>query len=184
MPNLTPVLKHATRPEVRQKVWLAHDNMMKDTNGPVLKELLLLRDETARTLGYKHHADLRESERILKTDEALELLKVMRTVLTEVGTQELQTLKALKKTHAQGQTPLPDKFFLWDKAFYQRLAELDTFKLDEDLVAEYFPFEKSLERMLLLLEALFGVKFVKYPSGSPDITTWHPEVLAYAVLER
>lgn len=184
-PNLDPVLRYATRADVRQKVWMSWDSMMKDTNGPILKELLILRDEVARTLGYKHHAHLRESERILKTDEAIEFLDVISILLTELGTQELQPLKALKEKHVTDQgldfEPSPDHFFLWDRAFYQRLAKLDTFQFDEDLVAEYFPFERALERMLSLLEGLFGVKFVKYPSGSPEITTWHPDVLAYTV---
>ncbi|KND93220.1 Thimet oligopeptidase [Tolypocladium ophioglossoides CBS 100239] len=185
MPNLTPVLQNATRADVRQKVWTSWDNMMKDTNGPVLKDLLILRDEVARTLGYKHHAELRESERILKTDEALEFLDTIRVVFTELGTQELQSLKALKQKQVQEQgldfEPSPDYFFSWDRAFYQRLAKLSTFHFDEDLVAQYFPFERALERMLLLLEALFGVKFAKYPSNSLEISTWHPDVLTYAV---
>ncbi|KAL6818414.1 hypothetical protein GGI42DRAFT_309964 [Trichoderma sp. SZMC 28013] len=185
IPNYTAVIQHALRDETRQKVWLDMENRAKDLNGANLKELLVLRDEVARALGYKHHAELRESDRILKTDDAVLFLNRIRNVLQELGLRELETLKALKAEKVQKEqsqdAPLSGQFFSWDRPFFTRLAEDKSLQVDQNEVAEYFPFDRCLSRMMHILGALFGVKFIKYPRDAPQITTWYEGVDAYSV---
>ncbi|RFU76608.1 thimet oligopeptidase [Trichoderma arundinaceum] len=188
IPNYTAVMHHAVRDEVRQKVWLDMENRVKGLNGSNLKEILVLRDEVARALGYKHHAELRESDRILKTDDAVQFLNRIRGVLQELGTRELQSLKDLKAKKVQEEksqtSPLSEPFFPWDRAFFEHLAEQNALQIDQAQVAEYFPFDRCLSRMLTILGALFGVKFIKYPLDAPQITTWHDGVDVYSVWDE
>ncbi|KAM3522118.1 hypothetical protein MY4038_008755 [Beauveria bassiana] len=51
------LLDHADRQETRKKFEIAFDNRAKDTNLALLHRILVLRDEQARLLGYKHYAD-------------------------------------------------------------------------------------------------------------------------------
>lgn len=185
IPNYAAVMQHALRNEIRQKVWLDMENRAKTLNGSGLKEILVLRDEVARALGYKHHAELRESDRILKTDDAVHFLNRVRGVLQELGKCELDSLKALKAKKTQEEesrnAPLSELFFPWDRAFFERLAKQNSLQVDQDVVAEYFPFDRCLSRMLSILGALFGVKFLKYSRDAPQITTWHEGVDVYSV---
>ncbi|KAL6693939.1 hypothetical protein J3F84DRAFT_378127 [Trichoderma pleuroticola] len=185
IPNYTAVMQHALRDETRQKVWLDMENRAKELNGANLKELLVLRDEVARALDYKHHAELRESDRILKTDDAVLFLSRIRNVLQELGLRELETLKALKAEKVQLEqsqdAPLSGQFFSWDRPFFTRLAEDKSLQVDQNEVAEYFPFDRCLSRMMHILGALFGVKFIKYPRDAPQITTWYEGVDVYSV---
>ncbi|EHK18142.1 uncharacterized protein TRIVIDRAFT_45218 [Trichoderma virens Gv29-8] len=188
IPNYTAVMQHALRDDIRQKVWLDMENRAKGLNGAGLKEILVLRDEVARALGYKHHAELRESDRILKTDDAVHFLNRIRDVLQELGTCELESLKALKakKTREEQSqdAPLSEQFFPWDRPFFQRIAKQNSLQVDQDEVAEYFPFDRCLSRMLSILGALFGVKFLKYSRDAPQITTWHEGVDVYSVWDE
>ncbi|KAF3076057.1 Saccharolysin [Trichoderma lentiforme] len=185
IPNYTAVMQHALRDETRQKVWLDMENRAKELNGVNLKELLVLRDEVARALGYKHHAELRESDRILKTDDAIHFLNRIRNVLQELGLRELETLKALKAEKVQQEqsqdAPLSGQFFAWDRPFFTRLAEDKSLQVDQNEVAEYFPLDRCVPRMMHILGAIFGVKFIKYPRDASQITTWYEGVDAYSV---
>jgi len=185
-PNIRAVLANGIRSDVRQKAWVGWDNMAKDFNGPLQHDIILLRDQIARTLGYRHHAHHMESSRMLTTDAASTFLEDLRPVIAELAHKELLTLQELKTKHFEelprlGRDPAtrPDKVFLWDRAFYNRLAPQEAFHIDTQTVAEFFPLGQCLERMLPLLSSLFGVTFCKYGDG--DISTWHPEVLTYAV---
>ncbi|KAL7935484.1 hypothetical protein V8C35DRAFT_299585 [Trichoderma chlorosporum] len=188
MPNYEAVMQRALKDGVRQKVWLDMENRVKTLNGAKLKEILVLRDEVARTLGYKHYAELKESDRILKTDDAVDFLNRVRSVLQELGTRELESLKALKAEKVQQEQsqdePLSGKFFPWDKLFFTRLAKRNSLQIDQDEVAEYFPLDRCLSRMMSLLGALFGVKFLKYARDAPQITTWHEGVDVYSVWDE
>lgn len=183
--NYLAVLRSAVRADVRQRVWTEVENMVKDSNGQLLRRILLLRDELARLLGYRNHAESREAERIMKTEQAVEFLANIRGILTELGSQELASLKALKAADFREQSlakESPVEFFWWDNWFYKDQAKLKAFNVDQEKVAEYFPFERSLFKMLSIFEALFGLKFVHLPTGSSSlITVWHPEVRVYAV---
>ncbi|KAL5092465.1 hypothetical protein Trisim1_001718 [Trichoderma cf. simile WF8] len=185
IPNYTAVMQHALRDETRQKVWLDMENRAKELNGVNLKELLVLRDEVARALGYKYHAELRESDRILKTDDAVHFLNRIRNVLQELGLRELEELKALKAEKVQQEqsqdAPLSGQFFAWDRPFFTRLAEDKSLQVDQNEVAEYFPLGRCVPRMMHILGAIFGVKFIKYPRDAPQITTWYEGVDAYSV---
>lgn len=55
VPQSSPVMKHATQEETRRKMFYAVQNRMTD-NVPLFRELVLLRDEAARLLGYPNHA--------------------------------------------------------------------------------------------------------------------------------
>lgn len=188
IPNYTAVMQHAVRDDVRQKVWFDMENRVKDLNGPILKELVVLRDEVARALGYKHHAEKRESDRIVKTDDAVQFLKRVRGVLQDLGKHELESLKVLKAKKVQEDKsqilPTSKLFFPWDRAFFERLATQNSLKVNQNEVAEYFPFDRCLPRMLSILGAMFGVKFLKYSRDDPQITTWHEGVDVYSVWDE
>ncbi|KAJ3940808.1 uncharacterized protein N0V96_008680 [Colletotrichum fioriniae] len=57
------VLRHARDPETRRRVYVAFDNRFPE-NVPLFKEMLVLRDENARMLGYGNHAEFRIERRV------------------------------------------------------------------------------------------------------------------------
>lgn len=55
-PHFATVMKYAKSSNARQKLYVGNDNRCLD-NVPRLKGIVLLRDEAARLLGYKNHAE-------------------------------------------------------------------------------------------------------------------------------
>lgn len=185
LPTLNAVLQNASRADVRQKMWMSWDNRTKDSNGPLLKEMLVLRHDLANLLGYRHHAHLRETDRIMETDQALQFLESLHEPLRHLGRQELECLKAIKTRDLQEKgakaEPSTEPFFLWDRSYYNNKAKINAFNIDQQHVSQYFPFERCLSRMLSVLGTLFGVEFIKCTPETTEIPIWHPDVLTYVV---
>lgn len=176
------VMKSAIRAQTRYKAWSSFENRAASLNQDILRTILLQRDEMARLRGFRHYGDLREHARIRTTAEIQEYLDEIRNPLKEAGQHELQYLKALKRKHLQEQGISEDAdeaqhFYRWDAFFYSERARQISFNLNSSKVAEYFPCDRSLARMLQILSVLFAVRF----EARDSISTWHEDVSAYEV---
>lgn len=189
-PNLNPVLQYATNEDVRRRVLTASENRLKDCNEPLLREILLLKDEAARLLGYGNHAELMAKERMLDPATAKQFLAGLREKLTPKGKAELAAFAKLKREDNEHQTSnrleatnhdSSGEVFLWDRQYYDRLSKARALVLNQDLVAEYFPFHLIVPKMLDIYEALFGLQFVKCPVNVEEGGAWHDDVTLYAV---
>ena len=67
-PGLFPVMKYANNPETRRKVFLANQNKCNE-NSEVFKKAIEIRDENARLLGFKNHAEYVLGPKMAKTPE-------------------------------------------------------------------------------------------------------------------
>lgn len=181
LPNYLAVIEYAERSDVRQRIWIGKENRFRDSNGPLQKEIIVLRDEAARLLGFPHYAALEEKNRMLDTATARSLMQRLRGVLTERAKQEVEQLAKDHASRSPDVVANSEIVFRWDLPFYSRQLKMHHFNVDSNKVAEYFEFHNSLKRVLSLLEALFGVKFVQHRVGPGGVSVWHADVLAYEV---
>jgi metallopeptidase MepB len=187
LPNITAVYNSAENGQTRKQAWLDHENRVAQTNPEILKQFLELRDEKARLLGLPNWAVYREKDRFVSTADAFAYLESMRGILSDLGQRDVQAMLKEKANHLEKQGGAAAKeddvnrLFHWDRSFYRRRLINKEFDLDPEKVAEYFPLWGSLDRLLQIFEAVFSIKFQKYPDTSPDIQVWHEDVKAYAV---
>lgn len=186
-PDLFPAMKYATNPETRRQVMVANENKC-NQNVPLFREAIVLRDEAARLLGYPNHAAFRLEDKMAKTPDTVDkFLGDLRTRLTAGGKSEIQTLLKLK----QETDPKADgRYYLWDHRFYDRLMLERDYSLDQQLIAEYFPLQTTIQGMLKIFEELFGLAFVEIvgedraaiaPTGKGDDIVWHEDVQVFSV---
>ncbi|KAJ5595714.1 hypothetical protein N7450_002172 [Penicillium hetheringtonii] len=186
-PDLFPTMKYATNAETRRQVMVANENKC-NQNVPLFREAIILRDEAARLLGYPNHAAFRIEDKMAKTPETVDkFLGDLRTRLTAGGKSEIATLMELKKSL----DPKSDgKYYLWDHRFYDRLMLERDFSLDQQLIAEYFPLQTTIQGMLKIFEELFGLEFVEVigedraaiaPTGQGNDIVWHEDVQVFSV---
>ena len=192
-PDLFPALKYAINPATRQKVLIENENKC-NQNVPLFKEVVMLRDEAARLLGYPNHAAFRIEDKMAKTPKTVDdFLGDLRERLTEGGAKERDILKALKEEDlkSKGQEKSYDgHYYVWDHRYYSRLQLERDYKLDQQTVAEFFPLQTTLSGMLKIFEELLGLVFVEItgedraglaPSGKGDDIIWHPDVQVFSV---
>jgi metallopeptidase MepB len=190
-PDLFPTLKFAVDADTRRQVFVANENKC-NQNVATFKEVIELRDEGARLLGYPDHATLKIENKMAKTPQTvMEFLGDLRERLVAGGARERAHLLALKKAdvEARGQS-FDGSYYLWDHRYYDRLMIEKEFSIDENKVADYFPLQSTVSGMLKIFEKLLGLAFVEIspeerarlsPTGKGDDVIWHPDVIMYSV---
>ncbi|GAM37137.1 Prd1 homolog [Talaromyces pinophilus] len=190
-PDLFPTLKYAKNAETRKRVSIGNENKC-NSNVPLFKEAMVLRDEAARLLGYPNHAAFRIEDKMAKTPQTVDtFLGDLRSRLTAGGLKEIEKLKELKKADVESRGEKFDgHYFLWDHRFYDRLMLEKEYQLDHQKIAEFFPLQTTIRGMLEIFEGLFGLVFVEVkgedrasisPSGKGDDIVWHEDVQLFSV---
>ena len=190
-PHFLPAIKYAKSAETRKRVQLAYENKCVK-NVPILKEMVMLRDEAARLLGYPDHATFRLEEKMAKKPETVNtFLADLKSRLMAGGREDLEALKALKKSEMESRGETFDgHYFVWDNQFYGQLLLEREHSVDQQKIAEYFPLENTIKGMLGIFENLFGLVFVEIAgdersefakSGNGTGLVWHEEVQLFGV---
>lgn len=191
-PDLFPTLKYATNAETRKRVFVENENKCND-NVPLFREAILLRDEAARLLGYNNHAEFRIEDKMAKTPKTVnDFLGDLRTRLAPGGQTEIKKLLELKQEDLKTRSLGDDnsKYFLWDHRYYDRLMLERDFQLDQQIIAEYFPLQTTIQGMLKIFEELFGLAFVEITGedrtaladgGKGSDIVWHADVQVFSV---
>ncbi|KAF7125365.1 hypothetical protein CNMCM5793_001543 [Aspergillus hiratsukae] len=190
-PDLFPTMKYAKNAETRKRLMIENENKC-NQNVPLFREAIILRDEAARLLGYPNHAAFRIEDKMAKTPKTVDdFLGDLRSRLTAGGHKEIKALLELKKAdlEARGES-FDGRYYLWDHRFYDRLMLEKDYSLDQQLIAEYFPLQTTIEGMLKIFEELFGLVFVEItgedrekvaPSGKGSDIVWHEDVQIFSV---
>lgn len=192
-PDLFPTLMYAKNADVRRQVFVKNENKCNE-NVPLFREAIVLRDEAARILGYKNHAEFRIEDKMAKTPKTVEdFLGDLRSRLTAGGKKEIEKLLELKRQDLKErgiQDGSDSHYFLWDHRYYDRLMLEKNYALDQQKIAEYFPLSTTIQGMLKIFEELLGLAFVEIvgkdrdalvESGKGSDIVWHEDVQVFSV---
>lgn len=161
-------------------------------NAPVFQQIIELRDEAARLVGFKNHAEFKISGQMAKTPERVNVMLQNIKDLTEDGIKtDIACLLEYKKADCEERgAPFDGKLYFWDKLFYARVRRSKEFNVDEVATSQYFPAETTFNAMLKVFEELFGFVFVALsetdraklsPTGKSEDIAWHPDASIYSV---
>ncbi|KAK4500732.1 hypothetical protein PRZ48_008922 [Zasmidium cellare] len=185
--HVGPVLSHVRNGMTRRKVYIGNVNKCNE-NVPLLEKAIALRDEAARLLGYVHHAEYRLEDKMEKSPEKInEFLEDVRAKLVPKGRAAIERLKELKAEELNARGEENDgKFYLWDQSYYSRILTQRDYAVDHEKLAEYFPLDWTIERMLEIFAKLMRMSFHRVPtdegSGNEKLT-WHEDVRIFAVYD-
>lgn len=174
---MEPFLTYSTRDDLREKVWKAYvsrgDNGDAHDNNKVIAEILQLRAERAKLLGYTTHAHFRLENAMAKTpDKAMALMEaVWKPAVGRVREEVADMQKIAKK-----------KIEPWDYRFYMEKVRKAKYDLDQDQVKPYLQLEKLREGMFWVAGELFGFEFTALPADSVEV--FHPDVRVWEVKNK
>ena len=173
---ITPFLQFSPRRDLREKAfnaWAARGaNGGETDNRAIAAEILQLREERARLLGYENFAAYKLETEMAKTPEAV------RGLLMEVW----EAAKAQAETDADVLTGMmqPDgingDLEPWDWRYYaekRRKAEHD---LDDAELKPYLQLDRMIEASFACANRLFGLEFTPL-----DVPLYHPDCRAWEV---
>ena len=178
-PSCIPFLQYADNRALREKVYKAYygrgDNNNENDNKAIIKEILQLRQQKAKLLGFESFAHFVLDEKMAKTPEAaLELLEEIWEPAVKRATEEREALQKIADREGAD-----IKIEGWDWFYYTEKLRKEKYALNDEVITPYFKLENVLQGAFDCATRLYGVKFVK----RDDIPVYHPEVSTYEVLD-
>jgi peptidyl-dipeptidase Dcp len=133
----------------------------------LIVEILQLRAERARLLGYATHAHWRLEDSMAKTPErAMQLLEAVWTPAVARVREEVADMQQI--ADAEGAT---FRIAPWDYRYYAEKVRKAKYDLDENQVKPYLQLEQLREGMFWAVEELFGWKLQPAPTCRSTIRT-------------
>ena len=173
--SVDPFFTYSDRRELREKAWRMFvnrgDNGDEHDNNAIVTEILQLRAERARLLGYPTHADWRLENAMAKTPEhAMELMEqVWKPAVARVH-EEVSDMQALADKEGA-----KIKIEPWDYRYYAEKVRKARYDLDQNEVKQYFQLEKLREGIFWVAGELFNFNFTpaaNVPVVHTDVRVW------------
>jgi len=145
-------------------------------NRKIIAEMVALRAERAKLLGFETHADFVLADRMAKTPTAArDLIERVWKPARERALEERTDMQAL--IDAEG-----GKYQLqaWDWRYYAEKVRNARFDLDQDQLKPYFQLDKMIEAQFFVANQLWGLTF----AARTDLPVYHPDVRIWEVRER
>jgi len=175
--SMEPFITYASRRDLREKGWrmwtMRGDNPGAHDNKPVIGEILQLRAERAKLLGFATHAHWVLDNNMAKTpDAAMTLMMKVWKAAVARAREEIAEMQAVADSEGAGIKIEP-----WDYRFYTEKVRSAKYDLDETEVSQYLQLDKIRDAMFWVAGQLYGMRFVKI-DGVP---VYHPNVTVYEV---
>src|SRR3982074_1046653 len=172
-----PFLKSSDRRDLREKVFRAFtargDNGNANDNNEAIVEILRLREESAKILGFPTYAAYRLEDSMAKTPEAVRgLLERVWKPARARALADRDALQALV-TEEGGNFALAP----WDWGYYAEKLRQRRANFDDAAIKPYLALDNMIEAAFDTAHRLFGVSF----SERRDIPVWHPDVRVWEV---
>ncbi|RZJ69411.1 MAG: M3 family peptidase [Flavobacterium sp.] len=173
--SVMPFLQYADNRKLREQIWTAYqkrgNNGNKLDNRTYVVQLVNLRSERAKLLGYESHAAYVLEERMAKTPAAAyELLdKLWKPALEKAKAEEADIKKMMNAEGIAGDVQPYDWRYYTEKIRKQR------FDLDEQEIKPYFSLENVRNGIFKVTENLYGLKFKQLqnvPKYNEDVSVW------------
>ncbi|MHC2433198.1 M3 family metallopeptidase [Bradyrhizobium sp. USDA 4451] len=178
--SVEPFLQSSQRRDLREKVYKAFiargDNGNANDNNATIVEILRLREETAKILGFPTYAAYRLEDSMAKTPEAVRGL--LERVWKPARVRALADRDALQALIAEegGNFALA----AWDWRYYAEKLRQRRANFDDSAIKPYLVLDHMIEAAFDCATRLFGVTFAE----RKDVPVWHPDVRVWEVKGR
>ena len=175
--SFTPFMQFANNRELRRKMYEAYthcgDNGTAHDNNKIIGDIVRLRHERARLLGFKSHAHYMLDDRMAaKPENVMALLDQLWEPTKRKVIQEANDLQAAIDLEG-----CDFKLEAWDWWYYTEKVLASRFELDEEELKAYFKLENVRDGAFAVVKKLYGLCFEEIE----DFPSYHEDVTAYEV---
>jgi peptidyl-dipeptidase Dcp len=179
--SVEPFLTYADNRALREQAWRMFvnrgDNGGATDNNSTITEILKLRAERAKLLGYPTHAHWRLENSMAKTPErAMELMEAVWKPAVARVHEEVADMQKIADAEKAGIKIEP-----WDYRYYAEKVRKAKYDLDETEITPYMQLENLREGMFYMANQLFGFSFK--PVDTAKVPVYHPDVRVWEVTD-
>jgi peptidyl-dipeptidase Dcp len=173
--SIDPFLSYSDRRDLREKAWRMFvnrgDNGGEHDNNAIITDILQLRAERAKLLGFPTHAHWRLENSMAKNPErAMELMEAVWKPAVARVHEEVADMQALADKEGA-----KIKIEPWDYRYYMEKVRKAKYDLDQNEVKPYLQLEKLREGIFWVAGELFNFNFTpvtNVPVAHPDVRVW------------
>ena len=180
-PSYIPVLQYADNRALRELMYREYVTRAAEfgkpewNNTPLISEILALRRELARLLGFASYAEYSLTPKMAESpQQVLEFLSELADRAKRYAQRDLDQVTEF----ARRELGL-DKLEAWDLAYASEKLRVARYAFSDQEVKQYFPETTVLPGMFRVIETLYGLTIA--PAQAP---VWHPDVRFYSILDR
>ncbi|HEY5164212.1 MAG TPA: M3 family metallopeptidase, partial [Terriglobales bacterium] len=178
-PTYMTVMASAESPQLRRDIyeaWITRASELGPSagrfdNNPIIADILPLRHELARLVGFKNFADYALATRMAKSSKQ---------VLAFLDDLARRCLPAARREFSDLEEFAGRKLNAWDMAFYSERLQESRFKVSQEALRPYFPLPRVLDGLYALIRRLYGISVRE----RPGVGVWHPCVRYYDLLDQ
>jgi peptidyl-dipeptidase Dcp len=178
--SIDPFLTYSDRRDLREKAWKLFinrgDNGDARDNNAVIPQIMQLRAERAKLLGYKTHAHWRLEDSMARNPEnAMKLMEGVWPAAVARVKEEVTDMQAVADKEGA-----KIKIEPWDYRYYAEKVRKAKFDLDQNEVKPYLQLDKMRDAMFWVAGEVFNFTFTPV-TGVP---VFHPDVTVYEVKNK
>ncbi|HOB66885.1 M3 family metallopeptidase [Ottowia sp.] len=181
LPSYLPVMQFAHDRALRQRLYRAYvtrasdqaeGDAVKYDNAPFIKDILTLRKEEARLLGYANFGEVSVVPKMADSPkQVVDFLRQLAAKAKPYAERDVADLRAFAQSDLKLADPQP-----WDWPYISEKLKEARYAFSEQEVKQYFQAPKVLQGLFKIVETLFEVAIRR------DVApVWHPTVEFYRI---
>ncbi|HPF25428.1 MAG TPA: M3 family metallopeptidase [Steroidobacteraceae bacterium] len=170
-PTYVAVMSDAKSRELRRDFYAAWSTRASDRgptagrfdNTPVMQQIMALRHEQAKLVGYRNYAEYALATRMAKSpQEVLEFLQAMVRSARPFAERELAELERFAGRSLEA----------WDVGYYSEQLQRDRYAISQEALRPHFPLPRVLDGLFGVISRLFSLRIAE----RQGVAVWHPDV--------
>jgi oligopeptidase A len=181
MPSYLPVMQYAQDRELREQMYRAYVTRAAEfgesrwDNTAIIVDILRLRREQSRLLGFASFADLSLQPKMADSpQQVLDFLEELAQRARPFAQRDVAQLKEFAARELGLEDLQP-----WDVAYASERLRVERYAFSDQEVKQYFPEQQVLQGMFGVVETLYGLQI--RPDEAPR---WHDDVRFFSIRNR
>jgi len=179
-PGYVAFMKFADNRKLREEIYRAYNSrgyhQNSNNNEQTVSQIVDLRLERAKLLGYTNHAAYVLEERMAESPARVNaFLEQLHVASRPAALQDQSDVQAYAKSSG-----FKDQLERWDWSYWSERLKNERYGFDEQAVKPYFKLENVIGGVFELARRLYGISFKE----KSDIQVYHPDVKAYEVFDE
>ena len=181
IPSYLAIMTYADDRALREELYQAYvtraSDLAQDTqfdNAPVMVEILSLRQEMAKLLGFDNYA-----EYSLASKMAPDVETVDQFLVDLAGHARTPALKEITELQAIAQADGITELKPWDSTYYSEKLKVQQFNLSQEDLKPYFPAPKVIQGLFNVANRLYGINVIER-----EAPLWHSNAHYYELADQ
>ncbi len=179
-PSYYPVMIYAENRDLRKELYTAYVTRASEIgptaglydNGANMQQIMALRHEAARLLGYSNYAERSLATKMAETtDQVISFLEDLAARSKAAGERELEEVRKFAAEHGH------DDLQAWDIPYYSEQLRQQKYNISQEELKPWFPEPRVVSGLFAIVERLYGLQI----EAVEDVDTWHKDVCFYRI---